>query len=425
MGEPLMPARSGVLDRRTLLAAGLAAVPAAAGAQDRAALPASTALLERGIAGGRFPGGVAALGRGSEAPAFASRGTLAFDSKAPVGPDTLWRIYSMTKPVTGMAAMLLIDERKLKLDQPVADFIPGFAKARVLADPETLESRPAAQAMTVRHLLTHTSGIGAGGALPHPMPPKLTEAYERLGLIGLRGVQAGAKPVPRPGLAEFCERLATLPLLFDPGARWNYSLSTDVLGRVIELASGQPFDAFLQQRFFDPLGMTSTGFSVRPGDADRLASNYLRKDETVTLVDSGPTSAFLQPPAYPSGGGGLLSTARDYDRFLTMIASRGTFQGRRIMPQPAVDLGVSNLLPAGAEFRDIMATGGEAGYGAAGVAVLTGPNAGQYGWGGAAGTIGYANPRRGTRLSGYINVMGEYALFTGMAPAGRKDLGVA
>jgi CubicO group peptidase (beta-lactamase class C family) len=251
------------------------------------------------------------------------------------------------------------------------------------------------------------------------MPAKLTEAYQRLGLIGLRGIDTKAD---RPNLAEFCNRLATMPLLTDPGVRWNYSLGIDVLGRVIEVASGQAFDAFLQQRLFDPLGMASTGFRARAADAGRIASNYGRQGEAVTLLDPGPTSTFLQPPAYPSGGGGLLSTARDYDRFLTMIANRGTFQGRRIMPERAVDLGTSNLLPAGAEFRDIMAVGGDAGYGAAGVTVLTGPDAGRYGWGGAAGTVGYANPKRGTRFGGYINVMGEYALFAGMAPAAEKDL---
>ena len=249
------------------------------------------------------------------------------------------------------------------------------------------------------------------------IPPKLVEAFEQANLNA-----RGRDGTPGPSLAEFAERLATLPLLTEPGVRWNYSLSMDLLGRLIEVASGQPFDAFLQTRFFTPMGMADTGFTVPPSEARRLAVNYRRQDDKVTLVDPGPTSAYLKPPSYPSGGGGLVSSARDYDRFLTMIANRGLLGERRIMSARAVDMGASNLLPEGVEFKDIMSGGAPSGFGAAGAVVLSGPSAGQYGWGGAAGTIAYANPRQKTRFSAYINVMGDYTLYGDFPPAAVKDL---
>lgn len=418
-----MATPSPVLNRRRLLAAAAACglAPSLSRAQNAPLFPASTAVLERGIADRRYPGAVGAFGLGAAEPVFVSRGTLAFDSTDLVGPDTLWRAFSMTKPVVGMAAMILIDEGKLTLDQPVADLIPAFAKMRVLTDPETMASRPAERPITVRHLLTHTGGIGSIGALPNAMPPKMVDAF--------RAANLSARPTPPdpagPDLAQFAERLATLPLLTEPGTRWNYSLSIDLLGRVIEVASGEAFDTFLDRRLFKPLGMSSTGFTVPQSQAARLAANYQRKDDKMTLIDPGATSAYLKPPAYPSGGGGLVSSARDYDRFLTMIANRGTFAGRQIMSARAVDLGTSNLLPKGVVFQDMMSGGGEIGFGAAGSVVLTGPNAGQYGWGGAAGTIAYANPRTRMRLAGYINVIGDYTLFTDLPPAALKDFGVA
>jgi len=399
---------------------------APSGAWAASAEPALTmAILERSLAAARFPGAVAALGGDFDEPTFVSRGVIAFDSDRLAGPDTLWRIFSMTKPVTGMAAMLLIGEGRLRLDQPVAEFIPAFGDLRVLTDPAGLQSRPAKVKLTVRHLLTHTGGFGYAGQMPEP----LTAAYLRLGLNPGRGGEAGPSSSPpiAPSLAEFADRLATLPLLSEPGARWNYSLGIDLLGRVIEIASGQPFDLFLQQRFFDPLEMRSTGFAVSTHDAAQLAGNYRRDGDKLALVDPGPTSVFLEKPPFPFGGSGLVSTARDYDHFLAMLAHKGIYKGRRIMPADVVAAGLSNLLPAGVDFqpyRALMRIDTD-GFGAGGSVTLSGPGAGEYGWSGLAGTVARVSPERGWRGAGYINVINEYGLLASLPPAFRQDSEIA
>ncbi len=378
---------------------------------------ATHAMLMNAVAGGIVPGGVAALGRGTAPPDFVRTGSLAFDDPAPVDENTLWRIYSMTKPVTGMAAMAMIDDGAMALDQPLADFIPAFADMAVLTDPRTsLDTRRARQAITIRHLLTHTAGFGYTIITTGP----LLAEYKRLGIVASRrsriATDAPDYIAPAPSLEEFCLRLATLPLIAEPGTKWSYSIAQDVLGRVIEIAAGKPFGDVLQHRFFGPLGMTSTSFTVAPGDAGRLASNHMTVDDDTTEIDAGRASVFLDPPAFPFGGTGLVSSARDYDRFLAMLLNRGTFDGTEVMRPDAVARGMSNLLPVDTDMSAfiwwpdpaLMGFGPSAkgaGFGAGGRVALSGPDQGSFSWSGAASTNMFVDPIRNVRGSAYINSM--------------------
>ena len=399
----------------TALAMGLA-VPASlaawqAGAQtaQQAQLPATRALIESYVAEGNIPGGVIAVGRRGEAPVYSAAGTIAADpGAARADADSLWRVYSMTKPITGIAAMMLVEEGKLGLDQPIADFIPAFRDMKVLVDGDKgLESRPAARPITVRNLLTHTAGLGYTIVTKGP----LLDEYNRLG-INPAAVSAAMEPAMRAArpasLEAFADRVATLPLIADPGAKWSYSISIDVLGRVIEVASGMAFDKFLETRLFKPLGMHSTWFTVPQSEVGRLSTNYYWMGANRIVVDPGAGSVWLQPPSFPYGGAGLVSSARDYDRFLAMLLNGGELDGVRVLKPETVALAMSNLLPAGADSSALVSgLGGKLGFGAAGSVYLEdvpgGPGKGTYGWAGAAGTVGWVDPARGVRGTIMVN----------------------
>ena len=375
----------------------------------RPLLAETQALFDSYVRAGRMPGIVGAFGVGDSLTVFVEAGRIAKAADAPAaGPDTLWRIYSMTKPITGMAVMLLVEEGRIGLDDPVSKYIPAFAHMRVLTRPDTsLDSVPAKTAITIRHLLTHTSGLGYSINAKGP----LLHEYERLGLVPL-AINAAAEATMRRArpatLAAFADRVATLPLIAEPGTRWHYSVGLDVLGRVIEVASGMPFDRFLQTRFFTPLKMDSTGFTVPAKDAGRLATNYAVLGATLAPLDPGRTSVFLTPPSFPYGGAGLLSSARDYDRFLHMLQNGGTLDGVRVMKAETVRRGLSNLMPAGVDADDM--PGGAQGFGAGGSVRLTdepgGPGKGTFGWAGAAGSIGWVDPTRRVRGTVMVNIMG-------------------
>ena len=388
--------------------AGSAALPRLSWANAAAAearFPTVTGLIESYVSKGKLPGMIAALGQGSSAsPLGIARGMLAKNSDAPVDMDSLFRIYSMTKPITGMAAMMLVDEGKMRLDQPIADFIPAFAKMQVQVTPDgsITDLRPAKTQITVRHLLTHTAGLGYTIIQKGP----IKDAYTAAGLVP---AQASRTPVPGldaikplPSLAKFAEVLATMPLIYEPGTKWSYSLGLDLLGRVIEVVSGQPFDQLLQERMFGPCGMDSTWFRVPEAQAARLTTNYFVAGGMLLPLDPGATSVYLDQPAYPFGGAGLVSSPRDYDRFLAMLAGYGTIDGRRVMSESAVRIGTSNLLPAGVDTAGTFANG--SGFGAGG-SVGLGEDAGTYGWAGAAGTVGFVNLRVGVRAGIYTQYM--------------------
>ncbi|WP_375403585.1 serine hydrolase domain-containing protein [uncultured Sphingomonas sp.] len=387
-------------------------------------LPATQALFDAYVRDRKMPGIAAAFGIGDVDPIFVSAGRIADDSTVAAGPDTLWRIYSMTKPVTAMAAMILVEEGKLGLDQPVSDILPAFRNMRVLTDPaNSLASRPAARPITVRHLLTHTAGLGYNIVTKGP----LLKEYERLGILpGAANalIEEQARRVRPTSLQAFADRVATLPLIADPGTRWSYSIGLDVLGAVVERASGMPFDRFLQRRIFTPLRMTSTYFTVPAGEAGRFATNYafiganpFQPDPRGTnrvVADPARTSVYLRPPSFPYGGAGLVSSARDYDRFLHMLQNGGELDGARVMKPATARLAMSNLLPTGVTFQGIgggtggtQGAGTPMGYGAGGSVYLAdrpgGPSKGTYGWGGAAGTIAYIDPVKRVRGTIMVN----------------------
>jgi CubicO group peptidase (beta-lactamase class C family) len=371
--------------------------------------PSLTNLVYDYIASGRLPGVVAAVGWGDAPPAQIARGTMAFDSGAPVDLDSLYRIYSMTKPVTGIAAMMLVDEGKIGLDQPISDFLPKFAKMQVQVTPDgsITELVPAQTPITLRHLLTHTAGLGYTIIQKGP----IKDAYEAAGLVPAR-VSRMAIPVlgaisSAPSLADFADRLADMPLVYEPGTKFSYSVSLDLLGRLIEVVSGKAFDAFLAERIFGPCGMSSTGWQVSPAQAARLTSNYYLHDGKVDALDPAATSAYLDPPAFPFGGAGLISSPRDYDRFLMMLAGGGLIGTTRVMSEAAVRLGTSNLLPAAVSTAGTWIEG--AGFGAGGRVGL-GADAGTFGWSGAAGTVGFVNTRIGLRAGIYVQYMPSMAL---------------
>jgi CubicO group peptidase (beta-lactamase class C family) len=309
-------------------------------------------------------------------------GTLSLASAAPVDENALFRIYSMSKPITGMATMILIDEGKLGLDQPVHEILPAFRDMRVLVDPAgALDNTvPAERPITIRQLLTHTAGLGYQIISKGP----LMEAYNEQGLVGGRvsrlPIPGFPAVTPAPGLAAFADRLAGLPLMYQPATRWSYSCSIDLLGRVIEVASGMEFEAFLKARIFDPCGMTSTFMQVPQSEIGRLTDNYGILGGNAFPIDPAANSIYLDPPEVPAGGGGLVSSPKDYDRFLRMVLGYGVLGGNRVMSEEAVRVGVSDLIPATVDRTGSWIAG--EGHGAGGRS-----KGATFGWGGAAGTL--------------------------------------
>jgi CubicO group peptidase (beta-lactamase class C family) len=317
-------------------------------------------------------------------------------SGGPADVDTVWRIYSMTKPITSVAAMLLWEEGAFELTDPVARFVPEMGDARVWAGGSSLKpvTVPQSEPMRIWHLLTHTSGLTYGFHYAHPVDAIYRE----------NGFEWGF----RPGLdlAGCCEVWASMPLLFQPGAEWNYSVSTDVLGRVVEVASGMSLDAFFEERIFAPLGMTDTAFWAR--DADRLPPLYMPDPATRrAVVNEAFSAAALREPDALGGGGGLVSTAGDYHRFARMLLGEGELDGVRLLAPRTVRLMAANHLPGGLDletfgrplFAETPFTG--VGFGL-GFSVVLDPVAGrsassvgEFAWGGAASTAFWVDPSEG------------------------------
>ena len=348
-------------------------------------------------------------------------GTLALGGTTKADVDSLYRIYSMTKPVTGMMTMQLISEGKLGLDQPLSDILPAFANMQVqktydgAITEDNLE--PAKNPITIRHLLTHTAGLGYSiiqqGALK--------DEYDRLGLvpgqvsrIPIPGVPT---PVPAESLELFADRLATVPLVHQPGAKWSYSVAMDLLGRVIEVVEGKPFDTVLQDRIFGPAGMTSTYFTVPQSEVGRLTTNYFAYNGQVLPIDPAATSIYLDKPAFPYGGAGLVSSPKDYDRFLRMLLGKGMIDGTRVLSEAAVNVGTSNLLPSTVDLTGSWMEG--QGFGAAGRVVGK-----SYGWGGAAGTAAFVDFEHGLRAQLFTQYMPSeaYPIQGSFPDYVRKDL---
>jgi CubicO group peptidase (beta-lactamase class C family) len=394
------------LDRRRLLQGLAAAVAASAtsGASARAAAyPALQALIDDYVAKGLVPGAVAAvLKPGRFQPTWLKAGRTEFEGGAPVSTDTIWRIYSMTKPVTGIAVMQQVAAGKLSIDTRIADIMPEFRQMRVLVDPaKGLESRPAEKPILVRHLLTHTAGFTYTIAGNGP----LEKEYQRLGIQPMSSatlMQAGGTPAP--DLKTYVERLATLPLHSEPGRQWRYSVSIDVAGALLERLTGQTLDKLFETQLFGPLGMKDTGFWVSPAQQKRLAGLYAWVDprtgkptEKPVLVDSPAKSEWSERPVMLAGGAALVSSADDYARFAQLMLNEGMFEGRALLPRTVARLAMSNLMEKGVFFN------GADGNGAGGRAILFDGTAqdpglyrvGTWGWGGAASTLFHVDPVRG------------------------------
>ncbi len=363
--------------------------------------PTVTAFLDKYVGEKKVAGMVAALGWGRAAPGYIVRGKEGFDDPDANGANSLFRTYSMTKPVTGMAAMMLIDQGKLKLDQNLADIFPEFAQMSVALDPsKSLDARPAKTRITIRHLLTHTAGFGYAGV----NQDKVSQELRRLGVspasitrMVLPGITDGQ---PTPAAEEFMRRAASVPLLAEPGTAWRYSMSLDVLGIVIARVAGTASLAeFLAERMFGPAGMTSSYFQVPGTEVGRLTTNYGILGGSPVPLDPAASSVYLDKPAFAFGGAGLVTTPADYDRFLSMIANGGVVGGNRVMSRAAVRLGTSDLLPRGTDIKDTYIDGAKFG---AGGRVGVGPTAGTFGWSGAAGTVGFANTKTGLRAGLFV-----------------------
>ncbi len=398
--------------RRTVLgslgaSALLAGVPYSALARTLAktapAFPGLTKIINDYVAEKKVAGMMAAIGFGQADPQYIAAGSLKLGGETPVGPDTLWRMYSQTKPVTGMATMMLVEDGLLTLDQPLSDIFPEFANMQVLVDPEgELDKTVAAKnPITIRQLQTHTAGLGYSIISKGP----IQKAYLAKGITPGRisrspipGVDAGA---PTPDLMTFIKRLADLPLVYQPGTYWSYSLSHDVLSAIIEKVSGKPLDQFLQERMFGPLGMNDIFYHVPKERAGDLADNYAPFAGSLIPIDPGATSIYLDKPAFAFGSTGLVGTAGDYDKFLKMIAGFGKVGNVQVMKPETVKLAISNLLPESADTSGTwVAKQGFGAGGRAGLGTAASP-AGTFGWGGAAGTSAFVDTVRGFRAGGY------------------------
>jgi CubicO group peptidase (beta-lactamase class C family) len=364
-----------------------------------------THLRERYIEAGRFPGTQLNVYRRGKLVHNSSQGFADLERKVPVKNDTIFRIYSMTKPITSIAFMMLVEEGRVALDEPVHKYIPEWKNLGVFqagVHPAFL-TRPPSRPMQIVDLMRHTSG--------------LTYGFQQRGNVDAAYRELKIGEVEKAGtLQSMIADLAKIPLEFSPGEAWNYSVSTDVIGYLIGLISDKPFEQFLQERIFDPLGMNDTGFFVPRDKAHRLAACYSASPQGamtfhatdrkggLTLQDDPATSSFLSPPDFVSGGGGLCSTSADYLTFCRALLNGGELDGVRLVGPKTLHLMTANHLPGGKTLPELSrslfseATYHGIGFGL-GFSVTLEPartlipgSAGEYAWGGAATTSFWIDP---------------------------------
>jgi len=385
--------------------------PAEAGL-DKERLKRIDAHFARYVDDGRLPGWLLTVSRHGRLAHVARCGSRDLEAGLPVTDDTVWRIYSMTKPITSVAAMILYEEGKLALTDPVSAFIPSFADVRVYDGGSDLRqvTVPAAEPVRIWHLLTHTAGLTYGFHRVHPVDA----------LYRAAGFEWGTPP--GVDLAQACDLWAGFPLLFQPGAEWNYSVATDVLGRVVEVASGQRLDEFFADRIFRPLGMTDTAFWAGPAAQPRLAALYgPGPDGKAKRMDAFGQGA-LKEPNLLGGGGGLVSTAAGYHRFTQMLLHRpdspaGELDGVRLLSPRTVGYMTRNHLPGGLDLetfgRPLFAESPFRGIGfGLGFAVVLDPvpgqlvcSAGEISWGGAASTAFWVDQEAGLTVSFFTQLL--------------------
>lgn len=326
---------------------------------------------------------------------FRSFGLRDLERQTPVTEDTIFRIYSMTKPITSLALMMLYEEGKFQLNDPVHRFIPSWRTQRVYVEGqgEGMVTKAPDTTATMRHVLTHMSGLTYGEAL-YPSDHPADKRYAELGVNRGKGET----------IQSFADTLAQVPLRFEPGSQWCYSLATDVCGCLVEFISGQPFADFLKERIFDPLGMSDTSFVIDDSRVDRFAANYGRRaDKSLKLLDDPFDSIYADADRFPSGGGGLISTTRDYARFCEMLRRGGELDGHRIIGSRTLRLMTRNHLPGSVDLASIaMGSFSETAYEGVGFGLgfastldeveAATIGAGDYYWGGAASTIFWVDP---------------------------------
>ena len=351
--------------------------------------------FRRYVDDGRLPGYTVAVARYGRVAYLSTYGHRDVEANKPTTTDTIYRIYSMTKPITSIALMMLVEEGRLQITEPVSTYIPAFADMRVLTGGSSLKpiTQPTREPMRVWHLLTHTSGMTYG----FNYFDAVDDIYRRAGFeFGIGN---------RTSLEEACDSFAALPLCFEPGSSWNYSVSTDIVGRLVEVVSGMTIDEFFAKRIFAPLKMHDTSFWLDESKADRLAALYQYDAATggKSLIEAAAKTAFKQPRAL-SGGGGLYSTAHDYWRFLQMLENGGELDGVRIVSPTTIDMMTMNHLPNNTDITSFGRTLGEEvfydglGFGLGFSVVIDQaktrvacPN-GTFGWGGMASTAFWVDP---------------------------------
>jgi CubicO group peptidase (beta-lactamase class C family) len=350
---------------------------------------------QRYIDAGKLAGTLTLIARRGHVVYFEPQGHLEIERRRPMAPDALFRIYSMTKPIASVGLMMLCEQGRCQLDDPVERFIPSWRDRRVFqgGNHPLFRTAPAERLMTIRDLLTHTSGLTYG----FMERSNVDAAYRKLGVADRT----------RPGytLGDMIDTLAELPLEFSPGTRWNYSVATDVVGYLIEVMSGQTLDRYLREHVFEPLGMRDTGFTVSDAQLPRFTANYERQaDGRLKLID-GPERTAFREASLLSGGGGLVSTAHDYYRFTAMLRNRGELDGVRLLGRKTVELMTMNHLPHGQDLGDLALAGmftetpyAGLGFGL-GFSVMQSParaqipgTPGEYAWGGAASTAFWIDP---------------------------------
>ena len=351
--------------------------------------------LRRYVDAGKLAGTLTLVARRGKIAYFEPQGHLEIERQRPVTPDSIFRIYSMTKPIASVGLMMLWEQGRLQLDDPVHKFIPAWRDQRVFVggNHPAWKTTPVERPMTVRDLLSHTSGLTYG----FMERTNVDAAYRKLRVADLS----------RSGYTtrDMVQDLAALPLEFSPGTRWNYSVSTDVVGHLIELISGQRLDAYLREHVLQPLGMADTSFVVTEEQSKRFAANYQRlADDSLKLIDD-PAKSIYRDCAFFSGGGGLVSTASDYFRFASMMLNKGELDGIRLLGRKTVELMTMNHLPDGQDLTNLALPGmftetAYAGVGfGLGFSVMQSPTRaqiagtpGEFAWGGAAGTAFWIDP---------------------------------
>ena len=343
----------------------------------------------------KIAGCLTLISRRGQIAHLSAMGQMDRERGKPMSVDTIFRFYSMTKPITSVALMQLHERGMFQLTDPVQRYIPQWRDLQVMTGGQwpDFETRPPDRPMSVRDLLSHQSGLTYGF-----MEGALERAYNQTGANR-------AAEMPSPDLQALVDRLAQLPLKFSPGESWNYGVSTDICGYLVEVISGQPFDEYLQEQIFEPLGMVDTAFDVPPEKIERFAANYERgPDRQLRLLDDPATSQYAKPQTFFSGGGGLVSTVQDYHRFCQMLLNGGELDGARILGPKTIELMTMNHLPNGEElseralgsFSETANDGVGFGLGFAMITDLPRTqnvgSVGEYYWGGAASTIFWVDP---------------------------------